>query len=185
MGDKSAQNLMQGIEASKNRPLHKFIFALGIRFVGAKVAEILASEFGSIDALLDADYNRLQVIEGIGPKIAQSVLDFFSNSPNRTVIRKLKKIGIDPKMKLNKKGVTGLLVQKTFVLTGTLNKFSREQASELIKKKGGKINSAVSRKTDFVVAGEEAGSKLIKARKLGVKVIDEDELLRMLHLQGK
>ncbi|TNE71365.1 NAD-dependent DNA ligase LigA [bacterium] len=180
MGEKSAQNLIQSLEDSKKRPFDKVLYSLGIRFVGATVARDLAEHFRSIDAIIQADFEALTAVDSIGPRIAESVIEFFSNDENRAMVEKLKLAGLQ--FQLQEKQVSSNKLEgKTFVLTGTLPTMKREQASELILEHGGKVSSSVSKKTDYVLAGEEAGSKLEKARNLGVPVITEEEFLNLIN----
>ena len=181
MAEKSAQNVIDAIERSKDRPLSRVIFALGIRHVGEHIAEILAEHFGSIDRLSKATYDELVSIPEIGPTIAESIVEFFKQPRNLEVIEKLRKAGV----RLEEKRVEVLeerpeIAGKTFVFTGALQSMSREEAHELVRAFGGRASSSVSRKTDYLVVGESPGSKLDKARRLGVKTITEEEFLRML-----
>jgi len=179
-GEKSASNLLRNIESSKGRPFWRILVALGIRFVGPQNAQILTAAFPSIDELAAASLEELQTTEQIGPKIAQSVVEYFQQAQNRKVIEKLRTAAVNmretaaPRPKAG-----GRLVGKTFVLTGTLPTLSREAASALIVIAGGKVAGSVSKNTDYVVAGESAGSKLAKAEKLGLKIIDETELSKL------
>jgi DNA ligase (NAD+) len=151
---------------------------LGISFVGERTAELLASEFGSMEALENATQEELERVQEVGPKVAASVHDFFSNERNRALILRLTELGL--KMTAEKKQRTTQLEGLTFVLTGTFPTLSREEAKEKIEAAGGKVSGSVSKKTNYVVAGEEAGSKLDKAKELGTPVIDEAALLVML-----
>ncbi len=180
MGEKSAQNVVDNIAASKRRGLARLLSGLNIRFVGGQNAALLAGAFGSIDAIAAASQDALSAIPGIGPQIAESVAFFFDRPQNLKVIERLKKHGVDTTAPKRKMAATGPLAGKTFVLTGTLPKLTREEASELIAGAGGKVAGSVSKKTDYVVAGEEAGSKLVKAKDLGVAVVDEAELRKLL-----
>jgi DNA ligase (NAD+) len=178
MGEKSFENLIAGLEASKNRELSRIIFALGIFGVGANTAVLLASHFGSIEKLLKASQEEFQQVEGIGTIVAHSVRSFFDDKNNLEIIEKLKKSGVRfPETKIASKD--GPLTGKTFVLTGTLSGRSRAETQEAIEKLGGKVTSSVSKKTHYVVAGDSPGSKLEKARKLGVRIIDEAEFNRL------
>ena len=179
MAQKSAENLIAALEQSKQRPLERVIFALGIRHVGIGAARTLARAYGSLDELMAASEDGLQQIHEIGPRMAQSIRDFFSSAANLAVIEKLRRAGI--RMTEAKKA-TGkqLLAGKTFVLTGTLEKFTREQAAERIRALGGSVTGSVSAKTDYVVSGSGAGSKLNKARSLKVAVLDESAFLRLI-----
>ncbi|MDO8301892.1 MAG: NAD-dependent DNA ligase LigA [Sedimentisphaerales bacterium] len=178
MADKSASKIIASIEKSKSQPLSRFITALGIRNIGGQSAEILADEFGSLDALINADEERLQQIEQIGPVVAKSVYDYFHNAENIKVVNELLAAGVQAKAEHKQRGTA--LLGKTIVVTGTLENFSRQQIEQAIKDNGGKVSSSVSKKTDFLVAGAEAGSKLEKANQLGVKVITENEFLKMI-----
>ena len=177
MGDKLAFNLLTAIEASKHRELSRFIFALGIRHVGERTAKILSQAFGSIDNLEKATLEELVSIRDIGSTVAQSVRTFFDNSDNLSIIRQMLELGVAPVSGVKKVG--GRLSGKSFVFTGTLTRFSRDEDRKLVEDQGGNVVGSVSRKTDYVVAGEEAGSKLTKAVALGVNVIGEDAFLAM------
>ncbi|MBL7074675.1 NAD-dependent DNA ligase LigA [candidate division KSB1 bacterium] len=181
MAEKSADNLIRAIEKSKERPFEKVLFALGIRFVGATVARVIARHFGSMDRLKSATCEELEAVYEIGPRIARSVVEFFQNEVNLKVIERLAKAGVrmaaeDEEIPAPK----GIFAGKTFVLTGRLAGFTREEASEIIHNEGGQVISSVSKKTDFVLAGEEPGSKYKKAKKLGVKIIDEEEFENLI-----
>jgi DNA ligase (NAD+) len=180
MGEKSAVNLLAAIEHSKCTTLARFIFALGIRNVGESTAKDLAQHFDSLDNLLAADLESLQQVHDVGPVVAQSIADFLAEAHNREVIEQLRASGVQ--WDVHRPQVsTGLpLAGKTFVLTGTLDILSREQAKEKLEAIGAKVGSSVSKKTDYVVAGVEAGSKLDKARELGVVVLDEQQFLALL-----
>jgi DNA ligase (NAD+) len=178
MSTKSASNVLESIEKSKRRPLWRLIAALGIRNVGAQTAQILADAFGSLEALMEATPEQLQNIEQIGPVVAQSIYEYFHNPENVRVLRELLAAGVCPTTEQVKQ--SDALAGKTIVVTGTLKHFTRQQIEHLIKAHGGKPSSTVSRKTSFVVAGQDAGSKLEKARQLGVEVIDEEEFLRRI-----
>ena len=180
MADKSANNLLDSIERSKSRPLARVLFALGIRHVGSETAEILAQEFGSIDALVSATQEELEEVPTIGPKIAESIVAFFREEANRRVVEKLKSAGVN--LKVAVRPDTGPLpwAGMQFVVTGRLESFSRQQAESKIKELGGAVGSSVSKKTNYLVAGEEAGSKLEKAQSLGAAILDEQGFLQML-----
>jgi DNA ligase (NAD+) len=178
MGEKSASKIIAGIEKSKSQPLSRFITALGIRNIGAQTAEILAEEFGSLEALMNADMERLQQIEQIGPTVAKSIYEYFHNKDNLKVIKELLALGVQVKAEHKKRGTA--LAGKTIVVTGTLEHFTRQQIEQAIKDNGGKVSSSVSKKTDFVLAGSDPGSKLDKARELGVKVLTENEFLTLI-----
>lgn len=176
--EKSASNMYNSIQTSKSRPLARFITALSIRHVGKETADILAGELGSIDGFLSADLESLSNIEGIGDKIAKSVYEYFHNNDNIKMINQFKMVGIsfDTIVQNRTNELSGL----TFVLTGTLSSMTRDEAGEKIKAKGGKTSSSVSKKTSYVVAGENAGSKLDKAQDLGVIILNEDEFLKLI-----
>jgi DNA ligase (NAD+) len=178
MGDKSAQNVLDEIEASKKLPLERVIYGLGIRFVGERTAQFLAEHFGSMDALMNANPEELQQVNEVGPRIAQSIAEFFEEPKNRELIARLHRAGLTFTGKKKARGTK--LAGKTFVLTGTLGKYSRDAAKKLIEDAGGRVSGSVSKKTDYVVAGEDAGSKLDKARELGVSVIGEKEMEELL-----
>ncbi|MBZ0200845.1 MAG: NAD-dependent DNA ligase LigA [Ignavibacteriaceae bacterium] len=180
LGEKSVDNLLAAIEESKKQPFAKVLFALGIRYVGSGAAKKLAGHFLSIDELMGAAEEDITSIHEIGPSISGSVIKFFSDESNRAIIKKLVEHGINFKSEKRTSTET-FFTGKTFVLTGTLSTFSREEAGEKITALGGKITSSVSKKTNFVIAGENAGSKLSKAEKLGVEIMNESEL--MIHLQ--
>ena len=178
MADKSAGNVIRNIEKSKQSPLPRILTALGIRFVGERTAVFLAEAFGSLDRIAQAGVDDLQRAEEVGPKVAESVYQFFHEPHNRELVERLRAAGLKFEYEVKrKKG--GPLEGMTFVLTGTLPNLSREEAARVIESAGGKVSGSVSRKTSYVVAGEEAGSKLDKARSLGVEVIDERRLLEM------
>lgn len=172
MADKSSENLIKAIRGSKNRSLGRLIFALGIRHVGRHIAEILSERFSSLDNLSKASGEDFAKIEGIGPEIAQSLVLFFKQPRNLKLLEKLKKAGVNFKGGTKK---TGRLSGKVFVFTGTLKKNSRREAQELVRNLGGAISESVGKKTDFVVAGTEPGSKSDRAQKLGIKILTEEE----------
>lgn len=178
MGDKSAQNVLDEIEASKKLPLERVIFGLGIRFVGERTAQFLAEHFGSIDALMDAGAEQLQEVNEVGPRIAQSIAEFFQEPRNRDLVQQLRKFKLTLSGHQKQRGTK--LAGKTFVLTGTLTNYSRDQAKKLIEDAGGRVSASVSKKTDYVIAGTDAGSKLEKARELGIPVIGEKEMAELL-----
>jgi DNA ligase (NAD+) len=177
IGDKSAENLLAEIEQSRKLPLERVIFGLGIRFVGERTAEFLAEHFGSMDALMSAGVEELEEVNEVGPRIAQSIHEFFAEPSNRKLVERLRKY---LKFTGVKKQRGTALAGKTFVLTGTLPNYSRDAAKKMIEDAGGKVTSSVSKKTDYVVAGADAGSKLDKAQELGVKVIDEAQMLELV-----
>jgi len=178
MGEKSAQNVLDEIARSKKLPLERVIYGLGIRFVGERTAEFLAEHFGSLDAIMNASAEELQEVNEVGPRIAESMIEFFAEPKNRELIERLRKAGLQFRGKKKERGTK--LAGKTFVLTGTLANYRRDDAKKMIEAAGGKVSGSVSKKTDFVVAGEEAGSKLDKARELGIKVIGEEEMLDLV-----
>ena len=177
MGEKSAQNILSEIEASKKLPLERVIYGLGIRFVGERTAEFLAEHFISIDAVMNATLDQLQEVNEVGPRIAQSIIEFFAEDKNRELIERLRQSGLTLQGTKRERGTQ--LAGKTFVLTGTLSRHTRDEAKNLIENAGAKVSGSVSKKTDYVVAGDEAGSKLDKARELGVPVIDETVMERL------
>jgi DNA ligase (NAD+) len=179
MGKKSVENLLRNIEASKQRGPARLLYGLGIRFVGTQTAQILVDDFGTIDAIAGADEQTLQRSEGIGPEVARSVALFFKQEPNREMIERLREAGVV--MSAPKRVKTGgALSGKSFVLTGTLPNLTREAAAEMIVAAGGKVTGSVSKKTDYVVAGSEPGSKLTKAEQLGIDILDESGLQALL-----
>ena len=170
IGDKSAENLLAEIEQSRKLPLERVIFGLGIRFVGERTAEFLAEHFGSIDALMEATVEELQQVNEVGPRIAESIHEFFQEAGNRSLVEKLRPyLNFTGKKKQRGTALAG----KTFVITGTLANYSRDAAKRMIEDAGGKVVGSVSKKTDYVVAGADPGSKLDKAQELGVQVVDE------------
>lgn len=181
MGEKSAQNLIDAIEESKKQPFHRVLYALGIRYVGSEVAKLLSDSFGSIDKLQKASQEELESVEGIGPRIAESVRRFFGESHTKELLERLKTSGVALKAAPKKKSAAGSPFSgKTFVLTGGLETMTRDEAKEKIETLGGKTSSSVSKKTDYVVVGIDPGSKLDKARELGVKTLSEKEFLEMI-----
>jgi len=174
MGDKSAQNILDEIENSKKLPLERVIYGLGIRMVGERTAQFLAEHFGSMEELEKAGVEELQNVNEVGPRIAESIVEFFAIAANQDLIERLRKAKLRLTGERKQRGTK--LAGKTFVLTGTLAHFTRDEAKKMIEDAGGKVTSSVSKKTDYVVAGADAGSKLDKAKELGVKVIDEKEL---------
>ena len=178
MGDKSATNLTDAIARSKNAGLERLIFALGIRNVGQVAATALAARYGTLSALMCATTEELVTIEDFGEITAACVVDFFSHETNRTLCERLIAAGLLTES--TAAPASDKFAGLTFVLTGTLENMSRDEAADLIRGAGGKVSGSVSKKTSFVVAGEAAGSKLTKAQQLGVAIIDKDELLRML-----
>ena len=181
MGKKSAQNLINAIEKSKSNDFSCLVFGLGIRNIGKKAAELLASQFKSIDNLLNATKDDIIAIEGFGEIMADSVVEYFSDEASRKLIEKFKSAGVNMTSKTTK--IASTLSGLTFVLTGKFPTMSRSDAEKLVVRYGGKVSSSVSSKTDYVVAGEDAGSKLTKANSLRIKVITEEELLKMAEIQ--
>ncbi len=178
MGDKSAENVLLSIEKSKQNPLWRFIAGLGIRHVGSQSAEILADVFTTLDTLMQSDAEQLTAIDGIGPVMAESIFEYFRNEKNKTVIDEMLAAGLKPEKPQKK--TAQILSGKTIVVTGSLANYSRQEMERTIKDNGGKTASSVSKKTSFVLAGEKAGSKLDKAKKLGVEVITEDDFVKMI-----
>jgi DNA ligase (NAD+) len=176
--EKSARTLLAEIERSKKAGLARVLMGLGIRFVGERTAELLAQEFGSIDAVMAAPAEELERVEEVGPRISEAILDFFARPSNRALVEHLKQAGVT--MTAEKKQRTTQLAGLTFVLTGTLPNLSREEAKRRIEAAGGKVSGSVSKKTSYVVAGEEAGSKLDKAQELKITILDEAGLLALL-----
>jgi DNA ligase (NAD+) len=182
MAEKSAQNLLDEIEASKKNSLARLVYALGIRFVGERTAQLLATHFGSLEAIRDASEEQLTEVGEVGPKVAASISEFFSEKVNRDLIKRLRDAGLKPKeerQKLKDK----LLEGKTFVFTGSLERCSREQAGAEVAEHAGKVTSTVTKKTDYVVVGAEPGSKFDRAKELGVTILDESEFEKLL--EGK
>jgi DNA ligase (NAD+) len=181
MGRKSTENLLTQIQASRSLEFWRLLFGLGIRHVGERTAQILAREFGSIERLEQASKEELEQVHEVGPKLAESIYEFLKQPENRALIERLGAAGLpmqsgEPVPTRAPQTFAG----KTFVLTGTLDGMSREEAAGLIEERGGRVNSSVSKKTSYVVAGKEPGSKLDKARQLGVEILDEQQFARML-----
>jgi DNA ligase (NAD+) len=188
MGEKSAQNFLNGVVASKNRDLWRVIFGLGILHVGAGVAKALARAYPNIDELAKATEAELTQVPEIGSVIARSVTAWFGDSRNRELISRLRKAGVQFESGMYRPAnqvPSGPLAGKTLVLTGTLPNLSREAATAMIEGAGGKVSSSVSKKTDYVVAGAEAGSKLEKAQQLGIKILDEPGFLQLVNGAGR
>lgn len=181
LGEKSVDNLLKSIEKSKEQPFHKVLFAIGIRYVGSGAAQKIANHFGDINSLMSASEDEISSIYEIGPSISKSIKNFFSNKNNVHIVEELKSAGLNFKSDFRKEIKNTALTNKTFVLTGTLSSLTREEASAKILKLGGKVTSSVSKNTDYVIAGEKAGSKLTKAEKLGVKILNEEEFIRLLN----
>jgi DNA ligase (NAD+) len=177
MAEKSAQNLVDALEKSKDTTLNRFLFALGIRHVGESTAKDLARHFGSLDAIMQADSGQLLAVPDVGPVVAQSIADFFGEAHNREVVQQLRALGLRWEEHAGVSTQSLPLSGKTFVLTGTLASMSRDEAKSRLEALGAKVAGSVSKKTDCVVAGTEAGSKLDKARELNVPVWDEQQLL--------
>lgn len=178
MGRKSAENLIAAIERSKSNDLSRLLFAFGIRQVGQKAAKVLSARFGSLDALCAATVEELTCINDVGEITAKNVVDWLSSEQSRHLIEELRSYGVNMTGKAQPMG--DKLAGKTFVLTGTLEQFTRDQASEMIEIAGGRVSGSVSKKTSYVVAGEAVGSKLKKANELGIPVLSEEEFLAML-----
>jgi DNA ligase (NAD+) len=176
--DKSAQNILDEIENSKKLPLERVIYGLGIRFVGERTAQFLAEHFGSMEALEHADVEELQEVNEVGPRIGESIVEFFGIAANRKLVERLREAGLTLSGQKKQRGTK--LAGKTFVLTGTLAHLTRDEAKKMIEDAGGKVTGSVSKKTDYVVAGTDAGSKLDKAKDLGVQVIDEKEMEKLI-----
>ncbi|MBU1913486.1 MAG: NAD-dependent DNA ligase LigA [Candidatus Omnitrophica bacterium] len=184
MADKSAANLISAIEKSKSNTLNRLVYGLGIRHVGVRSAWILASRFKSLDRLAKADIEELQGIDEIGPVMAESIFNFFRTSENKKIIEKLKHSGVNTQEK-DAGSSPGNIEGKTFVVTGSLENFSRHQIEELIRRSGGNASSSVSKNTDYVVAGKDPGSKSEKAKQLGVKIISEHEFKKLIAGAGR
>jgi len=182
MAEKSADNLLREIAASKANDLSRLIYALGIRFVGERTAQLLAEHFGSMGALAEANQQTLTAVAEVGPKVAASIAEFFSERANRRVIERLREAGIDPRH-ARQETVSNRLAGQSFVFTGTLARRSREEAGELVGRHGGKVVSSVSKNTDYVIVGADPGSKYEKAQSLGVRTLTEDEFDALL--EGK
>jgi len=178
MGETSAHNLIQAIEASKENELARVLYALGIRHIGQKAAKLLAVHFGSMEAIVNATAEEMSQIDGFGAVMAQSVVDFFARESSRTLVDKLTQAGVN--MTDTTEKTDDRFAGMTFVLTGTLPTMTRTQASELIERYGGKTSGSVSKKTTIVLAGEDAGTKLVKAQQLGIRIIDEAEFLTLV-----
>ena len=180
MGEKSAENLVKAIAASKEQSFDRLLFGLGIRHVGAKVARLLAVHFGTVENLLAADAEQIAAIDDIGPKIAESVVTYLASPSNRDLLTRLKELGLNMEMQVQAVSEEHPFYGKTMVFTGTMPTLGRAEAQTMAQDVGAKVSGSVSKKTDYVVAGAEAGSKLTKAEQLGVTVIDEAEFLRLL-----
>lgn len=178
LGERSANNIINAIEASKKNELYRLIFAFGIRHIGKRAAKLLAEKFGSIDAIMKANFNEINSIDGFGEIMTHSVIEYFSLPQTKDYIERLKSYGVSTSEHTVNKGTA--LSGYTFAITGKLPSLSREEAGEIIERNGGRVASSVSGNTDFLLAGESAGSKLLKAQNLGVRIITEDELYEML-----
>ncbi len=180
MGEKSAEKILRNIDASRKQPLPRVLNGLGIPFVGERTAQILADTFGSLDAIAAADEEKLQEADEVGPKVSESIRQFFHERRNRELVERLRQAGLTFEHQIKPKKTSGPLAGKVFVLTGTLPNLAREEAKARIEAAGGKVTGSVSKKTNYVVAGDDPGSKLDKASSLGVAVIGEPELLALL-----
>jgi DNA ligase (NAD+) len=178
MADRSAQNILDALVRSKRKPLARFLHALGIRHVGEHIAEVLARHFGSLDRLLRANEEELMAVSEIGPEVAQSVMRFFRDPKNLETLRRLEQAGL--KIEEAPRSRQDRLVGKTFVFTGNLESMAREEARNLVESLGGKTASSVSRKVDYLVVGEGPGSKLDRARDLGIRVLTEEQFKAMV-----
>jgi DNA ligase (NAD+) len=179
LGEKSVNNLLDAIEKSKKQPFAKVLYGLGIRYVGSGAAKKLVENFANIDELINASEEKITSVHEIGPSISSSIVKFASNKSNLKIIERLKKHGLNfasEIIQIKETEFSG----KTFILTGSLSGFTREKASEKISMLGGKVTASISKKTDYLLAGENAGSKLDKAKDLGVKIMDENEFVKIL-----
>ena len=180
MAEKSAANLIAQIERSRTRDFWRLVYGLGIRHVGERGAQALAGAFGTMDALMTASKEQLQAVSDIGPVVAAAVREYLDQPQNQALIRELAAAGLNMQAPMTASSAPGPLSGKTFVLTGTLPTLSREAATEAIQSRGGKVTGSVSKKTDYVVAGADPGSKLAKAEALGVSVLDEAALRKLV-----
>ena len=180
MGEKSAENLIVALEKSKKTTLPRFLYALGIRLVGEATAVILAENFSSLENLKAASKEELQQVKDVGPAVADSIFAFFSDKHNREVIRKLQKAGVHWSDIVTGAVKPGLLSNKIFVITGTLSTMTRDEAKQKLQDRGAKVTGSISKKTDFVVCGENPGSKYDKAQQLGIAILDEEAFLKLL-----
>ncbi|MGL4668776.1 MAG: helix-hairpin-helix domain-containing protein, partial [Saezia sp.] len=180
MGKRSAQNILDALEKSKQTTLQRFMYALGIRHVGETTAKDLAKHFGSLERIMAATEEELLEVEDVGPVIVKSIQTFFAQTHNREVIEELRKLGVHWEDGQADGDRPKPLIGLTFVLTGSLPTLGRDEAKEILENLGAKVSGSVSKKTDYVVAGEEAGSKLTKAQELGVKVLDEAGMLALV-----
>ena len=179
-GEKSVQHLLEAINESKKRPFGRVLYALGVRHIGASIAQLLVDNFPTIEQLIAASENNLQSVQGVGPRIAKSVIRFFADEHNQRMVHRLKKAGIQMRSAKKYVRISQQFTDKNFVLTGTLTSMSREEAKQKIESLGGKVVSSVSKNTDFVIVGAEAGSKREKAQTLGILLLDEQKFLTML-----
>jgi DNA ligase (NAD+) len=179
-GEKSADNLLRQIDESRNNDLARLIYGLGIRHVGERTAQILTGEFASLDEVMNASEERLASVFEIGPVVAAAIGEWFREPRNRELIARLKEAGVNTERKQLRAATSRQLEGKQFVLTGRLSRFTRDEAKQLIEQRGGRVTSAVTKKTDFLVAGEDPGSKLDRANELGVNVLDEQALVDLL-----
>ena len=177
-GEKSVNNLLEAIENSKTNSLEKLLFALGIRQVGNKTAKLLSQKFRNLDNLINTDFDTLNNIKDIGGIIAQNIIDYFNNEENLKIINELKEIGVNTEYlgKVDIENTNEEIFGKTFVLTGTLEKYTREELKEILENQGGKVTGSVSKKTDVVIVGKDPGSKYDKAKELNITIWDEEEL---------
>jgi DNA ligase (NAD+) len=179
MGAKSSQNLLDEITKSKQRDLDRLVFSLGIRYVGERTAQALASAYDNLDSLAQASRDELIAIQDVGPKVADSIIFFFEQPENRALIDQLRTAGVNFSSSAKKQS-TGVLEGQTFVLTGKLERFTRDEAASRIEELGGSVTSSVSAKTSYVIVGEEPGSKLAKAQKLGIPTLSEFEFVKLI-----
>ena len=183
MGEVLAEKLLQNIAASRTPPLSRLLFALGIRHVGEHTAKVLAKRFATLDELAGADREQLKAIHEVGDKVADAVVDFFSDPQQQQLLAELRELGVAPRSEATVQR-DGFLTGKTLVITGALERWSRKEAEALVERLGGRAAGSVSKKTSYLVAGAEAGSKLDKARQLGVPVLDEEAFARLLQEGG-
>jgi DNA ligase (NAD+) len=182
-GEKSVQNLLDGIEASKRKPFSRLLFGLGVRHVGAGIAQLITRNLNSMELLAQASEEVLSNIQGVGPRIAESVVRFFRDKHNRRLVGQLTSAGLTMTERLPKAAMDSPFNGKRIVLTGSLSSMSRDEAKEKIESLGGKITGSVSKQTDFLVVGADAGSKLSKAKSLSVKILEEEAFLKLLRQQ--
>jgi DNA ligase (NAD+) len=180
MGEKSARNLAAEIEESRKLDFSRLLFGIGIRHVGERTAQLLAEHFGSMKRLAEASPEELEQVDEVGPRLSESIHHFFHEKQNRALIKRLEDLGLKMESDVQSDRPRQVLAGKVFVVTGTLDGMSREEAEALISKFGGRVTKSVSKKTDYVLAGRDPGSKLDKARELGISVIDEPALRAML-----